>query len=158
MTLELIYLHISALSQGKVLIVPYENAGGLAAGVIVHRTLIALGVPSSLIETHLAGKGFDAQISAEILSMEAKKPRYLIVIDQESRAGYPIIDALNTKYLIINHRLYHEFLINLTVTDPFESSGISKLIRSRLSLLTVTHLLRLPPCLRMRSASHCIPP
>ena len=116
-TWELIYLNISALSQEKVLIVPDKDADGLAAGVIIHRTLVALGVSSSLIETHLVEKGSNVHKDAEKLSMEAKEPRYAIVVDQGSRAGPPIIDALNTKCLIIDHHLSDEFPENSTVTD-----------------------------------------
>lgn len=136
---------------------PDKDADGLAAGVIIHRTLIALGAPSSSIETHLVEKGSDVHKDAERLSMEAKEPRYVIVVDQGSRAGPPIIDSLNTKCLIIDHHFSDEFPENSTVICSPRGSKISELILLRLSLPATTHLLRLPPCLRMRSASHCIP-
>lgn len=103
---------------------PDKDADGLAAGVIVHRTLIALGLPSSLIETHLVEKGSNVHKDAEKLSMEAKEPRYVIVVDQGSRAGSPITDALNTKCLIIDHHLSDEFPQNSMVTDPLRSSKL----------------------------------
>ena len=109
LTLELTYLHVSALTPGKVLIVPDKDADGLSAGVIVHRTLSALGVSSSLIETHLVGKGSNIHNDAERLSMKEKEPKYVIVVDQGSRPGPPIIDALHAKCLIIDHHLSDEF-------------------------------------------------
>ena len=157
-TRELMYLHVSAFSQEKVLIVPDKDADGLAAGVIMHRTLTALGLPSSLIETHLVEKGSNVHKDAEKLSMEAKEPRYVIIVDQGSRAGPPIVDSPDTKCLIIDHHLSDEFPENSVVRDPLRGSRTSGLIHSRLSLPAITHLLRLPPCLRTRSASHCIPP
>lgn len=157
-TRELIFLHISALSQEKVVIVPDKDADGLAAGVIVHRTLIALGVPSSLIEAHLVKKGSNVHEDAERLSIEAKEPRYVIVLDQGSRAGPSIIDALKTKCLIIDHHLSDEFPEKSIVTDLRRDWRILKLIRPRLSLPATIHPLQLRPCLHMRSASHCIPP
>lgn len=100
------------------LIVPDKDADGLSAGVIIHRTLIALGLPFSLIEAHLVEKGSNVHNDAEKLSMEAKKPRYMIVVDQGSRAGPPIIDAPNTKCLIIDHHLSDEFPENSVVEVP----------------------------------------
>lgn len=137
---------------------PDKDADGLAAGVIMHRTLIALGLPSSLIEAHLVEKGSNVHKDAEKLSMKAKEPRYLIVVDQGSRAGPPIVDAPDTKCLIIDHHLSDEFPENSIVREPLRGNGMSRLIHSRLSLPATSHLLRLPPYLRMRSASHCIPP
>ena len=137
---------------------PDKDADGLAAGVIIHRTLTALGLPSSLIEAHLVEKGSNVHNDAEKLSMESKEPRYVIIVDQGSRAGPPIVDSPVTKCLIIDHHLSDEFPENSMVRDSLRSSRASRLIHLRLSLPVTTHLLRLLPCLRMRSASHCIPP
>ena len=141
------------------LIVPDKDADGLSAGVIIHRTLIALGAPSSLIEAHLVEKGSNVHNDAEKSSMEAKEPGYVIIVDQGSRAGPSIVDAPNTKSLIIDHHLSDEFPEKSLVRDhPRGRSRMSQLIHSRLSLPATIHLLPLPPYLRMRSASHCILP
>ena len=94
---------------------PDKDADGLSAGTIVHRTLVALGLPSLLIETHLVGKGSNIHNDVERQSMKEKQPRYVIVVDQGSRAGPPVVDALHTKCLIIDHHLSDEFPENSTV-------------------------------------------
>lgn len=141
------------------LIVPDKDADGLSAGVIIHRTLIALGLPSSLIEAHLVEKGSNVHNDAEKFSMEAKEPGYVIIVDQGSRAGPPIVDAPNIRSLIIDHHLSDEFPENSLVRDNLRgSSRMCHLNLPRLSPPAITHLLQLPPYLRMRSASQCILP
>lgn len=48
--------------------------------------------------------------------MLAKDPKYIIVVDQGSRAAPPVVDSLNTKSLIIDHHLSDEFPENATVS------------------------------------------
>jgi single-stranded DNA-specific DHH superfamily exonuclease len=111
----LICPNISAQTPDKILLVPDKDADGLAAGVILHRTLTALGVPSYQIETHLVGKGSNIHSDAERLAMKETIPKYVIVVDQGSRAGPPIVDAINKKCLIIDHHLSDEFPENSMV-------------------------------------------
>lgn len=150
-------LPVSALSQEKVLIVPDKDADGLAAGVIVHRTLVALGLPPSSIETHLVKKGSNIHDEAERLSMKEKKPRYVIVVDQGSRPGPSIIDAPQAKYLIIDHHLSDESPENSMVKEFSLSRRKPKLSQQRSFLPAIILPLRLPPYLHTRSASPCIP-
>ena len=47
--------------------------------------------------------------------MKAKSPKYIIVVDQGSRAGPPVIDSDDTRALIVDHHLSDEFPENAMV-------------------------------------------
>ena len=100
---------LSAAVKEKTLIVPDKDADGLDSGVIIYRTLCALGLPSSLISVHLVGKGLSIHDEGERKAMKKKDPKYIIVVDQGSRAGPPVIDSTEAKSLIIDHHLSSEF-------------------------------------------------
>lgn len=99
----------SAASSGKTLIVPDKDADGLDAGVIIHRTLTALGLSPSLIDVHLIQKGATVHYEEERAAMKAKEPKYIIIVDQGSIAAPPIIDSQEVEALIIDHHLSDEF-------------------------------------------------
>ena len=99
----------SAHSPGKVLIVPDKDADGLDAGVIIYRTLQALGKSPSNIDVHLLPKGATIHDQVERESMLAKEPSSIIVVDQGSRPGPRVVDSLDVKSLIIDHHLSDEF-------------------------------------------------
>ncbi|KAL8862769.1 MAG: hypothetical protein Q9178_000711 [Gyalolechia marmorata] len=99
----------SATSDEKILIVPDKDADGLDAGVIIHRTLTALGAQASLIDVHLVGKGKSIHDEEEREAMGANNPKYIIVVDQGSRSAPPVVDDPNVKSLIIDHHLSDEF-------------------------------------------------
>lgn len=95
---------------------PDKDADGLSAGVIIYRTLTALGLSPSLIDVHLVAKGCNVHDEVEKGAMSNKEPRYTIVVDQGSRAGPPIIDSPHAKSLIIDHHLSDEFPERAMVT------------------------------------------
>ena len=97
------------------LIVPDKDADGLDAGVILHKTLVSLGLSPDLIDVHLIGKNSTVHDEVERAAMQDKDPKYIIVVDQGSRAAPPIIDAPDTHSLIIDHHLSDEFPKNATV-------------------------------------------
>ena len=105
----------SAASNAKTLIVPDKDADGLGAGVIVHRTLTALGLPQSLIDVHLIGKGANMHIEGEREAMRQKGARYIIVVDHGSRKGPAVVDGGDVRALIIDHHLSDEFPENAMV-------------------------------------------
>ncbi|KAL9127786.1 MAG: hypothetical protein Q9175_007667 [Cornicularia normoerica] len=109
------FLKECAASRGMTLIVPDKDADGLDAGVIVRKTLVALGMSPDLIDVHLIGKNVTVHDEAERAAMLAKDPKYIIIVDQGSRAAPPVVDSLNTKSLIIDHHLSDEFPENATV-------------------------------------------
>ena len=110
---------LSASAKQKTLIIPDKDADGLDAGVIIHRTLTALGLPAASIDVHLIQKGSNIHDEAERMSMKAKEPKYIIVVDQGSRAGPPVIDSEDTRALIIDHHFSDEFPENATVLQCY---------------------------------------
>lgn len=106
-----------AASQGQTLIVPDKDADGLDAGVIIRKTLITLGMSPELIGVHLIEKNVTVHDETERAAMLAKDPKYIIVVDQGSRAAPPVVDSPNTKSLIIDHHLSNEFPKNATIVS-----------------------------------------
>ena len=94
---------------------PDKDADGLDAGVIVFRTLVSLGLPQDQIEVHLLGKNSTVHDEAERQAMQAKGPKFVIVVDQGSRAAPPIVDTPGSKSLIIDHHLSDKFPQNAQV-------------------------------------------
>lgn len=62
-----------------------------------------------LIDVHLIAKNVTVHDEAERAAMLAKDPKYIIVVDQGSRAAPPVVDSSDTKSLIIDHHLSDEF-------------------------------------------------
>ena len=112
---QAIYFCYSAASLSKTLIVPDKDADGLDAGVIIRKTLVALGLSPDLIDVHLIGKNATVHDEKERAAMLAKDPKYIIIVDQGSRAAPPVVDSLTTKSLIIDHHLSDEFPKHATV-------------------------------------------
>lgn len=106
-----------AASGKKTLIVPDKDADGLSSGVTLYRTLVSLGLDPALITVHLIKKGTNIHDESERVAMAAKKPGYIIVLDQGSRGGLPVIDDPNTKSLILDHHLSDEFPKNAIVAS-----------------------------------------
>ena len=130
----------SAAAQSKVLIVPDKDADGLDAGVILHKTLISLGLSPNLIDVHLIGKNSTVHDEVERVAMQAKNPKYIIVVDQGSRAAPPVIDVPDTHSLIIDHHLSDDFPENATVplTPP-------RIVSNHLLILKVVSACHYPP-------------
>ena len=113
---ELILSHHSASSQGKTLIVPDGDVDGLSAGVIIYKTLTALGLPPSLIEVHLLPKKGCLRGAQAREAIGRKKPRFIILVDHGSGSKQvPIVDSAGTKSLIIDHHMSNEFPKNALV-------------------------------------------
>jgi nanoRNase/pAp phosphatase (c-di-AMP/oligoRNAs hydrolase) len=111
------FIRECAASCKKTLIVPDKDADGLSSGVILYRTLVALGLDPALISVHLIQKGTNIHDESERAAMAAKKPSYSIVLDQGSRAALPVVDDPNTKSLILDHHLSDEFPKNAVVAS-----------------------------------------
>lgn len=100
------------------MIVPDKDADGLDAGVILHKTLTFLGLDPSLIDVHLVAKNSNVHDEEEREAMQAMDPKYIIVVDQGSRAAPTIVDSSSTKALIIDHHLSDEFPKDALVQRP----------------------------------------
>lgn len=77
--------------------------------MIVSKTLIALGMSPDLIQVHLIAKNVTVHDEVERAAMLAKDPKYIIIVDQGSRAAPPVVDSADIKSLIIDHHLSDEF-------------------------------------------------
>ncbi|KAL9119271.1 MAG: hypothetical protein Q9187_004177 [Circinaria calcarea] len=111
------FLKSCASAQEKTLIVPDKDADGLSSGVIILRTLTTLGLEASQIDVHLVTKGSNIHQESERRAMEQKNPKYVIVVDQGSRAGPSVIDRADASSLIIDHHLSDEFPQNALVVS-----------------------------------------
>lgn len=94
---------------------PDKDADGLSSGVIILRTLRTLGLEASQIDVHLVAKGSNIHQESERGAMQQKAPKYVIVVDQGSRAGPPVVDSDDISSLIIDHHLSDEFPQNALV-------------------------------------------
>jgi single-stranded DNA-specific DHH superfamily exonuclease len=94
----------SASAQQRTLIVPDKDADGLSAGVIIRCTLVTLGLDPSLISVHLVQKGSNIHEEHERQAMAEIHPKHVIVVDQGSRGGPPVIDSEDAKCMIIDLR------------------------------------------------------
>ncbi|PMD42435.1 DHH family protein-like protein [Hyaloscypha variabilis F] len=104
-----IFLVECAAAQKPTLIVPDKDADGLSSGVIIHRTLVKLGLDPRHLDVHLVQKGSNIHEENERKLMLEKKPTFIIVLDQGSRGGPPVIDDPDAKSLLIDHHLSDEF-------------------------------------------------
>lgn len=96
---------------------PDKDADGLSAGVIIHRTLVHLGLSLDLIEVHLIAKHASVHDESEREAMLAKKPANVIVVDQGSRAAPSIVADPNVPSLVIDHHLSDDFPTNAEVVS-----------------------------------------
>lgn len=92
---------------------------------------------------------------AERLDMKNKNPRYVIVVDQGSRSGPPIIDSEETESLIIDHHLSDVFPKDALVFNIVSAAGVSSL-EFRLYLHVIIHRWQRRPCWCTKSANRYI--
>lgn len=95
---------VECAKAGKpTLIVPDKDADGLSSGVILHRTLVLLGLSKDLISVHLLQKGNNVFDQAESERMASSNPSYIFVLDQGSRQSPPLIPTPHTALIIDHH-------------------------------------------------------
>ncbi|CZT01319.1 uncharacterized protein RCO7_02022 [Rhynchosporium graminicola] len=109
MTAARAFLRECAAAQKPTLIVPDKDADGLSSGVIIHRTLVTLGLDPKLLDVHLVQKGMNIHEPLERKAISEKKASFIIVLDQGSRGGLPIVDDPETKSIVIDHHLSDDF-------------------------------------------------
>ncbi|RVX73299.1 hypothetical protein B0A52_02941 [Exophiala mesophila] len=113
------------IKEWTTLIVPDKDADGLSSGVILYRTLTHLGLDRALIHVHLVEKGTTVNTESQRAAMAAMDPAYIIVLDQGSVAGPPVIDSPTTKSLIIDHHLSDVFPKNAEVVSACHYPPVS---------------------------------
>lgn len=91
-----------AKANKKTVICPDKDADGLTSGVILHRTLVTLGLSSELIEVHLLEKGTVITDEIERRRMASKQPYYIFILDHGSRKSPPLVEYPH-KTLVIDH-------------------------------------------------------
>jgi nanoRNase/pAp phosphatase (c-di-AMP/oligoRNAs hydrolase) len=77
--------------------------------------LIKLGLDPKLLDVHLVQKGSNIHEERERKLMLDKKPSFVIVLDQGSRGGPPVIDDKEAKSLVVDHHSSDEFPQDATV-------------------------------------------
>ncbi|KAF5624330.1 dhh family [Fusarium sp. NRRL 52700] len=98
------FIHECAAAGKRTLIVPDKDADGLAAGAIIRKTLILLGLDPKLISCYTMNKNSLLHYMDSRTNMEARKPSYIIVLDQGSSKSKPMIDSPH-RALVIDHHL-----------------------------------------------------
>jgi single-stranded DNA-specific DHH superfamily exonuclease len=115
--INLVYLY-SAASSTRTLLVPDKDADGLSAGVILYRSLVALGHDASKITVHLLSRGSNPHTEAERKAMTAYGAEYAIFVDHGSRGGPELVPPGakgRVKTLLVDHHLSEEFPEGATV-------------------------------------------
>ncbi|KAI9096569.1 hypothetical protein DFS34DRAFT_650662 [Phlyctochytrium arcticum] len=100
-----------------ILLLPDKDADGLSAGVCMHHTLTALGVPTEHIKIIFVAKGSNVFRSEERERFAEAKPDSLILLDQGSRASDAFIEGVPT--LIIDHHASSVFPTGATVLSSY---------------------------------------
>ena len=95
-----------------------------------------------IIGVHLISKNVSVHDETERAAMLAKDPKYIIIVDQGSRAAPPVVDSLATQSLIIDHHLSDEFPENATVRHSLLQTPPNQLKQFRLFQHVIILLLR----------------
>ena len=66
--------------------------------------------------------------------MLAEEPKYIVVVDQGSRAAPPVVDSPETKSLILDHHMTDEFPNNAMVLKVCSARDRGSTDNKRLSL------------------------
>ncbi len=74
-----------------------------------------LGLDERHLDVYLVQKGSNIHQEHERKSMLEKRPKYVIVLDQGSRGGPPVIDDPEAKSLLIDHHLSDDFPMDAQV-------------------------------------------
>lgn len=98
---------------------------------------MALGLDPSLLDVHLVQKGSNIHEEDERKAITSTSSKYVIVVDQGSRAGQAIIDSKVGRCLIIDHHVSDEFpqgatVRSLTTAMPIIHCPRSNILKGRL--------------------------
>ncbi|PCH32970.1 DHH phosphoesterase [Wolfiporia cocos MD-104 SS10] len=103
------FLRDCAAAKLPTLILPDKDADGLCSGLILYCTLLALGLPPSLLSVHFVAKGSNVHSAEERAQIALFDARYVVLADQGSRPGPAIVNHPEAKALIVDHHLSNEF-------------------------------------------------
>ncbi|UZJ53476.1 hypothetical protein CBS101457_002796 [Exobasidium rhododendri] len=85
------FIKRAARSNERILLIPDKDADGLSAGMIMKRTLVHLGAKPELIVEHHIPSGKNPASGSQREALESYKARWIIVLDQGSPAGPPLV-------------------------------------------------------------------
>jgi single-stranded DNA-specific DHH superfamily exonuclease len=91
---------------------------------------VKLGLRPELLDVYLVQKGSNIHEEYERKLMLEKKSAFIIVLDQGSRGGPPVVEAIDVQSLIIDHHLSDEF-----PKDAMVSQGSPNLMLELIELL-----------------------
>lgn len=95
---------ISLSTDHPLVLLPDKDADGLCSTLILHRTLIHLGVNADHIHIHHVQKANHAASGLEASIIRALRPAAVILLDQGSRPGPPLLGhGDTTPVLVIDH-------------------------------------------------------
>ncbi|KAJ8488928.1 hypothetical protein ONZ51_g3267 [Trametes cubensis] len=100
------FIKLCAASGSRTLLLPDKDADGLCSGLVVYHTLLHLGLDSTLVSVHFPAKGSNIHAQAERDAIARYGAAFIIVTDQGSRGGPPIVDSSDAnpvKTLILDH-------------------------------------------------------
>ncbi|CCM00571.1 uncharacterized protein FIBRA_02605 [Fibroporia radiculosa] len=109
------FLQECASARQPTLLLPDKDADGLCSGLILYHTLCALGLPPQLLTVHFVAKGSNVHAPDERAQLASYQARYLVLVDQGSRPGPPIVDSEEAKVLIVDHHASDSFPANAQV-------------------------------------------
>lgn len=75
-----------------------------------------LGLDPKLLDVYLVQKGSNIHEEFERAAMLEKKATFIIVLDQGSRGGPPVVDDPKVKTLLLDHHLSDDFPENAEVS------------------------------------------
>ncbi|EKM51352.1 uncharacterized protein PHACADRAFT_213194 [Phanerochaete carnosa HHB-10118-sp] len=101
------FLKECASKSSCTLLVPDKDADGLSGGLIIYRTLVALGHSEEALRVHFVTQGSNPHREQERQRLEAHGADYAIVVDQGSRPGSALVPGAKT--LLVDHHLSDEF-------------------------------------------------
>lgn len=96
------FIQECAGAKKKTVICPDKDADGLTSGVVLYRTLTALGLPEELIYVHLLSKGTTIADESEREALAEKQPDYIFILDHGSISCPPLVPRPH-KSLVIDH-------------------------------------------------------
>ncbi|KAH9855733.1 hypothetical protein C2E23DRAFT_882531 [Lenzites betulinus] len=102
------FLRNCAAADAHTLILPDKDADGLCSGLIVHHTLLHLGLSPTRLSVHFPSKGSNIHTPASQAAIAAFDARFIIATDQGSRAGPPLAPE-PARTLVIDHHYSSEF-------------------------------------------------
>jgi hypothetical protein len=137
------FLQRAASSNERILLIPDKDADGLSAGMIVKRTLIHLGTSPDLICEHHIPSGKNPASNSEKSVYESYNARWIIVLDQGSPAGPPLVPGAEkgwesdeegaVRTMVLDHHFVQDLdtegpegslLLNACKSEPVSTSSL----------------------------------